>query len=75
MNKLKNLFPPTLQRVFLRTDPNVNKKSRNTPLLNIYKTCDPQDITDRIRKLDQEWDTERTLSICRSNDFLVLILV
>lgn len=65
MNKLKNLFPPTFQRVFLRTDPNVNAQIRKHTIknLNIYKNCDPQDITDRIRKLDQEWDTERTLEV------------
>lgn len=61
----QNLFPPTSQRVFLRTDPVINADIRNQTLrnLNIFKNCNPEEITERIRKLNLEWDTERLLEV------------
>lgn len=61
----ENLFPPTSQRVFLRTDPTINADIRNQTLrnLNIFKNCNPEEVTERIRKLNNEWDTERVLEV------------
>lgn len=63
--KSKNIFPPTAQRVFMRTDPKINADIRNQTIrnLNIYKNCNEADISERIRMLDQEWDTERVLEV------------
>lgn len=61
--KKSNIFPPTAKRVCMRTDPKVNADIRNQTIrnVNIYKNGDEADITDRIGKLNQEWDTERIL--------------
>jgi hypothetical protein len=71
--KRKNILPPTAQRVFLRTDPMTNSEIRNQTIrnLNIFKNGDEADITERIRMLDQEWDTERVLEVNAS--LLVLL--
>lgn len=63
--KRKNILPPTAQRVFLRTDPNINADIRNQTLksLNVFKKCDASEITDRLQILSQEWDTERVLEV------------
>lgn len=49
--------------MFLRTDPLCNAEIRKQTLrnLNIYKHCNREDLTDRIRSLNLEWDTERVL--------------
>lgn len=59
------MLPPTTQRVFLRTDPLCNAEIRKKTIknLNIYKNCDKDEITDRIRALNLEWDTERVLEV------------
>lgn len=69
----RNIFPPTSQRVFLKTDPLTNSQIRNQTLknLNIFKKCEGAEISDRIRILSQEWDTERVLGVNAS----MLILV
>lgn len=71
--KNKNILPPTAQKVLLRTDPKINADIRNQTLrsLNIYKNCNEADITERIKSLSQEWDTERVLEVNAS--LLVLL--
>ncbi|WP_158245893.1 YgaP family membrane protein [Herbinix hemicellulosilytica] len=61
--RLKNILPPTGQRVFLRTDPlcNMDIRSKTIRNLKIYKNCDIDEITERIRDLNLEWDTERII--------------
>lgn len=61
----KNLFPPTSQRVLLRTDPKINEDIRNQTLrnLNIFKGCSADEIAERIQMLNLEWDTERVLDV------------
>ncbi|MBH1941775.1 DUF2892 domain-containing protein [Mobilitalea sibirica] len=63
MNKKRTILPPTALRVFLRTDPLINAEIRNQTIrnLNIYKNCNEDEIADRIRYLNLEWDTERVL--------------
>ena len=71
--KKSNIFPPTLQRVFLRTDPVVNAEIRNQTIrnLNIFRNCNETEVTERIHKLDREWDTERVLEV---NASLLILL-
>lgn len=63
--RLRQLLPPTAQRVFLRTDPLCNAEIRNQTIRNLrfYKNCDKDEITERIRALNLEWDTERVLEV------------
>lgn len=69
-----NVFPPTSQKVFLSTDPvaNAEIKKQTIKNLNIYKNCSAEELTDRIRQLGQEWDTERVLEV---NASVLLILI
>ncbi|MDF2611819.1 MAG: hypothetical protein K0R92_3293 [Lachnospiraceae bacterium] len=71
--KKSNILPPTAQKVFLRTDPAINAEIKNQTIrnLNIFKNCNEADISDRIRKLDLEWDTERFLEVNASLLMLV----
>lgn len=59
------MLPPTAHRVFLRTDPLCNADIRNQTIRNLrlYKNCDRDEITDRIRTLSSEWDTERVIEV------------
>lgn len=63
--KRRNILPSTSQRVFLRTDPLINAEIRKQTLrnLNIFKNCDSEEISERIRALNLEWDTERVLEV------------
>lgn len=71
--KKNNIFPPTSQRVFLKTDPLTNAEIRNQTIrnLNIFKNCDETQIGERIQRLSQEWDTERVLEV---NASLLILL-
>lgn len=71
--KGKKIFPPTSFRVFLRTDPPVNAEIRNQTIrnLNILKTANETDLTERIRNLNSEWDTERVLEVSAATLILI----
>lgn len=60
-----NILPPTAKRVCLRTDPKINGDIRNQAIknINLYKGCNEPDISERISKLGQEWDTERIMEV------------
>ena len=59
---LKELLPPTTKRVYYHTDPEINSDIREQAIdnLTVYKNSDKL-ITDRLRMLNKEWDTERFL--------------
>ncbi|NLK75907.1 MAG: DUF2892 domain-containing protein [Clostridiales bacterium] len=59
------ILPPTAQRVFLRTDPLINDeiKKQTARNIEILKCCNEPELTDRIRNLNCEWDTERYLEV------------
>lgn len=59
------ILPPTAQRVFLRTDPLINDeiKKQTARNIEILKCCNEPELTDRIRNLNCEWDTERFLEV------------
>lgn len=63
--KFRRILPPTTQRVFLRTDPlfNADIRSQTIRNLRLYKNCEMDEITERIRGLNLEWDTERVLEV------------
>lgn len=69
----KNIILTTSQRVSQSVDPQINSEIRNQTIknLNIFKNCNPTEISDRIRILDQEWDAERVLEV---NASLLLLL-
>jgi hypothetical protein len=56
---------PTAHRVSLKTCPKVNSTIRNQTIwnLNHYKNKSHESISNRIKKLNQEWDTERVLEV------------
>ncbi len=60
-----NLFPPTTDKVIRKTDPKINAEIRNHTIrnLNIFKNCNETDITERIKRLNQEWDMERVVQV------------
>lgn len=72
--KPKLILPPTAQRVFLRTDPLCNAKIRKQTIRNLklYKNCNKEEITDRIRDLNLEWDTERFME---ANAAVLIVLI
>jgi hypothetical protein len=57
----------------MRTDPKINAEIRNQTMrnLNIYKNCNETELTERIRFLNLEWDTERVLEV---NASLLILL-
>ncbi len=69
--KTKNILPPTSKRVFLRTDPKINADIRNQTLryLDIFKN--EPGLSERIKQLSQEWDTERVMEV---NASLLILL-
>lgn len=58
-----NLIPPTTKRVEMHTSNKVNQKIAQVTEGNLKKLqCANSDsLTDRIKQLDKEWDTERVL--------------
>jgi hypothetical protein len=60
---LKKCIPPTMKRVAGHTDSGVNEAIRKHTVdcLNIYKDSNENVLSDRIRSLECEWDTERVL--------------
>lgn len=56
-------LPPTARRVELNTDDNLNAAIRSrtdAEILRLEKASD-EDIAERLRELDREWDVERLL--------------
>lgn len=59
----KALLPPTAQRVSYHTRENINSEIRNQTIhcLNTYKDSNETILSDKIKKLNSEWDIERFL--------------
>lgn len=59
----KNLLPPTTKRVSLHTCNQVNQAIRDKTLccINTYKDSEDVILSQKIEKLNYEWDTERFL--------------
>ena len=60
---LTHVLPPTTKRVQRHTDPMVNAKIKEDTEARIadYAQCDKEILSNRIEKLNREWDTERVL--------------
>lgn len=65
----KNLLPPTTKRVCYHTKDNINKIIRNKTIsnLNSYKNSGEKTLSNRIEKLNYEWDTERIIETSASS--------
>ncbi|WP_442598254.1 DUF2892 domain-containing protein [Neobacillus sp. D3-1R] len=70
---LSKLFSPTTMKVNLHTEPEINEKIRRRIQSNIeaYKGRSDAEILSRMRELDYEWDTERTLE----TNFAVIVVI
>lgn len=57
------MLPTTSMRVPLNTADEVNEQIRRETLERVerYRNASPQEITQRLHELDEEWDIERTL--------------
>jgi hypothetical protein len=69
----KDPLPPTTERVERSTKPGINERIRRKTLENVvrYSGMGGAELDSRLRKLEREWDTERTLET--SAAFFVLL--
>lgn len=60
---MRSIFPNTTKRVELNTNEQVNNKIKKQTFVNIsnYTGKSKEEIDERIKELDQEWDIERVL--------------
>ncbi len=58
-----NILPPTTKKTAYHTCNKINNDIRNKTVgcINLYKDSGEAILTDKIGKLNQEWDTERFL--------------
>ncbi len=71
--KIKEIIPPTNQRVELHTARKISRQIEQKTLANLrkYRHASYEEITLRLKELDREWDTERVIE---ANDgFLILL--
>ncbi|KIY23777.1 hypothetical protein [Mesobacillus subterraneus] len=70
---IKMLFPPTTTKVNMFSSPRVNREIKFRTERNIeqYTEKSDEDIKARIKELDYEWDTERTLEV----NFALIVVV
>lgn len=70
---LKDILPPTTQRVQSHTKEKINKKIQDKTENNIkyYKAGSREEIISRIKELDKEWDIERALE---TNAAIIILL-
>lgn len=60
---MKNILPETAKRVSNHTCNKTNTNIKNSTInsLKTYKNCNSRVISDKINKLNNEWDTERCI--------------
>jgi len=65
----KDLFPPTTRKVSDNTRDELNARIRKQTVdcLNVYKDGDHTILSDKIQKLDCEWDVERVIETCAAS--------
>lgn len=58
-----SIIPPNSKRVEMHTSNKINKKIEQRTIENIkeFKNSSYDSLTNRIKQLDREWDTERVL--------------
>jgi len=75
--KIKNYIPATSGRVAKNTCDKVNEEIRKHTVerLKFYINCGRKTLTQRIKELDNEWDTERVLETNASSIVLLSSIV
>lgn len=60
---MKSIFPDTTKRVEMHTNEKINNKIKKQTFNNISNYVDKskEEITDRLKELNAEWDIERVL--------------
>jgi len=73
---VKKIIPPSTKRVELKTNKKVNQiiKTKTVNRIKQYMNTTPEDITRRIKQLNNEWDTERVLET-NASIFIVISIV
>lgn len=63
MKSMRDKIPPTTKRVEMHTPPEINDRIHKQTIADLYKYRDADEdaMTERIRQLDREWNTERVL--------------
>lgn len=63
MKSILEKIPPTTRRVEMHTPPEINDRIHKQTIADLYRyrDADEEAITERIRQLDREWNTERVL--------------
>lgn len=63
MKSIRDKIPTTTKRVEMHTPPELNDRIHKQTIADLYKYRDADEdaITERIRQLDREWNTERVL--------------
>lgn len=63
MKSILEKLPPTTKRVEMHTPPEINDKIHKKTIADLYRyrDADEDSITERLNKLDREWNTERVL--------------
>ncbi|HSP46917.1 MAG TPA: YgaP-like transmembrane domain [Clostridiaceae bacterium] len=64
MKSILEKLPPTTKRVEMNTPPEINDRIHKKTIADLYKyrDADEEAVTERIRQLDREWNTERVFA-------------
>ncbi len=76
MNSI-NLIPPNNKRVEMHTNKKINERIIQTTEENLkrYQYANSNSLTNRIKQLDSEWDTERVLEANAASIIFVCSLI
>jgi hypothetical protein len=76
MNSI-NLIPPNNKRVEMHTSNNINKEIEHKTEENLVKfqNANFDVLTNRIKQLDREWDTERVLEANAATSIIVSSII
>lgn len=77
MKSILKKIPPTTKRVEMHTPPEVNDRIHKQTIADLYKyrDADEEAVTERIRQLDREWNTERVLEANASTLIVISTLL
>ncbi len=71
--RIKEMIPPTSQRVELHTNRKIVRQIEQKTLANLrkYRHASYEELSLRLKELDREWDTERVIE---ANDGILIFL-
>jgi hypothetical protein len=77
MKSILKKIPPTTKRVEMHTPPEVNDRIHKQTIADLYKyrDADEEAVTERIRQIDREWNTERVLEANASTLIVISTLL